>query len=86
LTVRPAHTDVEQPRERLTRVAPGVVVTARNGPVPSHPAYAERVTAHIPMHAFGQPEDMAGAVLLLCSQAGRYITGANIPVDGGMHL
>ena len=70
----------------VNTVAPGVVITARNGPVLSDPAYAERVTAQIPMRTFGQPEDIAGAVLLLCSQAGRYITGANIPVDGGMHL
>jgi len=67
-------------------VAPGVVLTARNRPVLSDPDYAERVMAQIPSRSFGEPEDIAGAVLLLCSQAGRYITGANIPVDGGMHL
>ncbi|WP_426051094.1 SDR family NAD(P)-dependent oxidoreductase [Brevundimonas sp. SL161] len=67
-------------------VAPGVVLTARNRPVLSDPVYAERVMAQVPLRSFGEPEDVAGAVLLLCSQAGRYITGANIPVDGGMHL
>jgi len=67
-------------------VAPGVVLTTRNRPVLSDPAYAERVMAQVPLRSFGEPEDIAGAVLLLCSKAGRYITGANIPVDGGMHL
>jgi len=70
----------------VNTVAPGVVLTARNRPVLSDPIYAERVMAQVPMRSFGEPEDIAGAVLLLCSQAGRYITGANIPVDGGMHL
>lgn len=31
----------------------------------------------------GTPQDMAGAVLYLCSRAGEYITGASIVVDGG---
>ena len=70
----------------VNTVAPGVVLTSRNRPVLSDPAYAEKVMAQVPLRSFGEPEDMAGAVLLLCSQAGRYITGANIPVDGGMHL
>jgi glucose 1-dehydrogenase len=70
----------------VNTVAPGVVVTARNRPVLSDPIYAERVMAQVPLRSFGEPEDIAGAVLLLCSQAGRYITGATIPVDGGMHL
>jgi len=70
----------------VNTVAPGVVLTARNRPVLSDPVYAERVMAQVPLRSFGEPEDIAGAVLLLCSQAGRYITGANIPVDGGMHL
>lgn len=70
----------------VNTVAPGVVLTTRNRPVLSDAAYAERVMAGIPMGGFGEPEDIAGAVLLLCSKAGRYITGANIPVDGGMHL
>ena len=66
--------------------APGVVLTARNRPVLSDPVYAERVMAQAPLRSFGEPEDIAGAVLLLCSRAGRYITGASIPVDGGMPL
>lgn len=70
----------------VNTVAPGVVLTARNRPVLSDPVYAEKVMAQVPLRSFGEPEDIAGAVLLLCSQAGRYITGATIPVDGGMHL
>lgn len=70
----------------VNTVAPGVIVTGRNAPVLADPDYAARVTAGIPLGEFGTPEDIAGVVLMLCSQAGRYITGADIPVDGGMHL
>jgi NAD(P)-dependent dehydrogenase (short-subunit alcohol dehydrogenase family) len=67
-------------------LAPGVVVTARNQAVLADPAYAARVQAQIPAGYFGTAQDMAGAALLLCSNAGRYINGVNLPVDGGMHL
>ena len=46
----------------------------------------ERVTdilRHTPMGRFGDPDDLAGAVLLLASDAGAFITGAEIVVDGG---
>ena len=39
----------------------------------------------IPQRQLGQPRDLDGALLLLCSDAGRYITGATLAVDGG-HL
>jgi NAD(P)-dependent dehydrogenase (short-subunit alcohol dehydrogenase family) len=47
---------------------------------------AERVAAimaRTPMGRFGNPDDLAGATLLLASDAGRFITGAEIVVDGG---
>ncbi|MGE5274016.1 MAG: SDR family NAD(P)-dependent oxidoreductase [Verrucomicrobiota bacterium] len=47
---------------------------------------AERIAAimaHTPIGRFGDPDDLAGAVLLLASDAGRFITGAEIVVDGG---
>ena len=40
----------------------------------------------IPAGYAGEDYDCAGAALLLCSEAGRYITGTDIIVDGGMHL
>jgi NAD(P)-dependent dehydrogenase (short-subunit alcohol dehydrogenase family) len=40
----------------------------------------------VPADRFGNSEDCAGPALMLCSEAGTYITGADIPVTGGMHL
>ncbi len=43
------------------------------------------IAQHIPIGYFGEPEDMAYLAAFLCSPLARYITGAVIPVDGGMH-
>lgn len=70
----------------INNVSPGVIETDRNEEALSDKDYAEQVKQLVPARSFGQPEDCVGAVLLLCSEAGRYITGADIPVDGGMGL
>lgn len=44
----------------------------------------ELVSSAVPMGRIGRPEDMAGAVIFLASRAGSYLTGAVIPVDGGL--
>ena len=38
----------------------------------------------VPLGRMGQPRDMAGLILLLCGAGGAYMTGAIIPLDGGM--
>ena len=65
-------------------LAPGVIDTPRSRPVLADPALHARVLAGIPAARIGLPEDCAGTALLLCSDAGAYITGATVPVDGGM--
>jgi glucose 1-dehydrogenase len=67
-------------------LAPGVIVTDRNRDRVSAPKDAARVLSWIPSGYMGQPSDCAGAALLLCSDAGRYITGQSLFVDGGMSL
>lgn len=70
----------------LNDVAPGVIYTDRNVAALSDPAYAQKVTNSIPMGYYGEKEDCAGIVRLLCSEEGRYITGQRIFVDGGKSL
>lgn len=48
------------------------------------PATRATIESGIPLGRIGEPDDVAGAVIYLASRAGRYITGAVIPVDGGM--
>lgn len=67
----------------VNNVAPGVIYTDRNIEALSDPIYAKKVTDSIPVGFYGEPEDCAGIVSLICSDEGRYITGQSIYVDGG---
>lgn len=71
----------------VNNLAPGLIATARNS--------WRRVDAQkwkeiqeecCPMRRAGIPEEMAGAALMLCSNAGSYITGADLQATGGAHL
>jgi NAD(P)-dependent dehydrogenase (short-subunit alcohol dehydrogenase family) len=46
----------------------------------------QKVTSRTPMGRVGETRELAGALLLLASDAGSYITGITLPVDGGWTL
>ncbi len=46
--------------------------------------FGDSIVASCPLKRIGEPEDMAGVTLYLASRAGAYLTGAVIPVDGGI--
>lgn len=70
----------------INNLAPGAIATGRNEEALSDPVYRDRVIGKIPAGFVGEPWDCAGLAVLLCSEAGRYITGADLAVDGGMSL
>ena len=70
----------------VNNLCPGVFATDRNAEALGNPVYAEKVKNAIPMHDYARPEDAAGAALLLASDAGRYITGSTLLMDGGLSL
>ena len=70
----------------VNNLLPGVISTPRNEQALSDTEYRAKVLQKIPSGFAGEPEDCAATALLLCSDEGRYITGAEIIVDGGMHL
>jgi len=70
----------------LNNLAPGAIRTPKNDTRYQDPAFRERVVRKIPAGREGRPEDLVGAALLLCSDAGAYITGADLMVDGGWNI
>ena len=69
---------------RVNALAPGYVVTDINREFFAGEA-GEALKKRIPMRRAGELDDLDGPLLLLCSEAGRYMTGAVVAVDGG-HL
>lgn len=47
-------------------------------------AQGDAVAESAPLRRIGRPDDMAGVAVYLSSRAGAYVTGAVIPVDGGI--
>lgn len=70
----------------INNIAPGVIETPRNAEVLANDAFREKIIASVPCGYIGKPQDISPAVLLLCSEEGRYITGSEIIIDGGMRL
>ena len=70
----------------VNNIAPGAINTPRNAEALSDEEFNKKIIASIPAGYVGRPEDIAPAVLLLCSDEGRYITGAELVIDGRMRL
>jgi NAD(P)-dependent dehydrogenase (short-subunit alcohol dehydrogenase family) len=68
---------------RANCIAPGIVRTDFARALWEDPKVNARAVATYPIGRLGEPEDIAGAALLLASQAGSFITGQTIVVDGG---
>jgi NAD(P)-dependent dehydrogenase (short-subunit alcohol dehydrogenase family) len=80
-------------RTLASRLAPRITVNAiAPGPFESQmmavtlERFREAIVGSCPLGRIGEPEDMAGVALYLASRAGAYVTGAVIPVDGGITI
>lgn len=81
-TSSPVASDRAKPAQVTHAVAPGFIETDMTSEIPEE--IREKAKEHIPLKRFGQPEDIADMVLFLASDAGEYITGQVMVVDGGM--
>ena len=68
---------------RVNAVAPTFVRTDLTIPIFSNPELLAAVMRHTPLGRLPEVEDIAAAVLYLCSPAARCITGITLPVDSG---
>jgi NAD(P)-dependent dehydrogenase (short-subunit alcohol dehydrogenase family) len=71
---------------RVNAVAPGWIRTPMTQALQDDAGRSESLLARTPMGRWGQPEDVAGPVIFLCSNAAAFITGVVLPVDGGYSI
>jgi NAD(P)-dependent dehydrogenase (short-subunit alcohol dehydrogenase family) len=68
----------------VNAIAPGPFDSKMMAWALDDPQARASIASNVPLGRIGEPDDMAGTVIYLASRAGRYLTGAVIPVDGGM--
>ncbi|UEM11396.1 SDR family oxidoreductase [Bradyrhizobium barranii subsp. barranii] len=66
---------------RVNAIAPGEIRTDMLSPDAE-----ARVVASIPLRRVGTPDEVAKVIFFLCSDAASYVTGAEVPINGGQHL
>lgn len=76
------------PRIRVNAVAPGFFIGEQNrgfllNPDGSLTQRGQQIISHTPMGRFGEPDELIGAAVWLCSDAARFVTGIVVPIDGG---
>jgi NAD(P)-dependent dehydrogenase (short-subunit alcohol dehydrogenase family) len=71
---------------RVNAVAPGFIVTQQSARSRTDPAHVAAVNLRTPMGRWGEPEDIAGPVLFLASQASGFMTGTCLAIDGGYSI
>ncbi len=69
---------------RANAVAPGYITTDMTAGLPDD--VRDTLVSHTPLARLGTPEDVAGLVAFLCTDAAAFITGTVIPVDGGLAM
>jgi len=73
----------------VNAIAPGFIKTERIAQASwghDSPAAEQAFIASLPLRRAGQPDDIAGVVAVLCSDAGGYVSGATIDVNGGWYF
>jgi NAD(P)-dependent dehydrogenase (short-subunit alcohol dehydrogenase family) len=67
---------------RCNVLVPGFFPAEQNRAILT-PERVKAILGHTPLARFGEPDELKGAIVLLASDAGRFITGSELVVDGG---
>ena len=85
--VRALATEVSPAGVRVNAIAPGWFETdITRRAMAGDPARKRRILARTPLGRFGEPDDVGAAAVYLCSPAAKFVTGAVLPVDGGVSI
>jgi NAD(P)-dependent dehydrogenase (short-subunit alcohol dehydrogenase family) len=68
---------------RVNAIAPGWIATDMTRGIASDAARSAAILARTPLKRWGEPSDIGGSVVYLCSEAARFVTGTVLPIDGG---
>jgi NAD(P)-dependent dehydrogenase (short-subunit alcohol dehydrogenase family) len=71
---------------RVNAVAPGWISTPLTSALRADPGRSGAILSRTPLNRWGQPDDIAGAALFLCSPAAGFITGTTLAIDGGYSI
>ncbi|MEJ0057250.1 MAG: SDR family oxidoreductase [Bacteroidota bacterium] len=76
---------------RVNAISPGFFLTEQNRTLLSNPdgtwtARGQAAINQTPFGRFGKPEELVGTLVFLCSDASAFVTGVNVPVDGGFNV
>ena len=76
---------------RVNAISPGFFLTEQNRTLLTNPdgsftSRGQKVIAQTPFGRFGRPEELTGTLIYLCSDASAFVTGVNMPVDGGFSV
>jgi len=71
---------------RANAIAPGLIKTDFARALWENPDILKQVTSKAPLKRIGAPEEIAGAVVFLCSPAGAFMTGQTLTIDGGVAI
>ena len=70
-------------RINVNAIAPGYMATDNTKALRADPARSAQILDRIPAGRWGEPDDLAGAAVFLCSPASDYVNGHVLAVDGG---
>ena len=70
-------------RIRANSISPGLVVTKQTKPLLADPEWKAKMMGQIMLDYIGEPDDVAGCAVFLASDDARFVTGADLAVDGG---
>ncbi len=86
MLMRPICNELGSDGSTVNNIAPGAIFTPIDADVEADPEKEAALFAEIPLHRWGQPEEIAKLAVFLASDAAAYVTGSTYVMDGGLSV